>query len=161
MSLATDPVSLTVLSACHEQILENLTLLSALAKRIEAQGVDAGAQQQASAIESFFSGTSRQHHADEEKWVFPTLLASGRPELIEAVRILQQDHGWIEENWIELAPQLRAIASGNNWFDPAEFQHDQEVFLELCRGHVAMEETLVYPTIKTRWEREAAKPVTS
>jgi len=75
-------------------------------------------------------------------------LASGNAELAQAVRTLQQDHGWIEENWIELAPQLRAIAVGNDWIDAAEFQHDVEVFLELCNGHIALEETLVYPAAK-------------
>jgi hemerythrin-like domain-containing protein len=160
MSAVSKPVSFEALDVCHQQIQAHLAMLAALGKHIEAVGVDAQAQQQAGAIESFFSGTSRQHHAEEEKTVFPPLLASGNAELATAVRTLQQDHGWIEENWLELAPQLRAIASGNNWLDAAEFQHYLEVFLELCRGHIALEETLVYPESKARWAQAVANRVT-
>ena len=114
------------------------------------------ARQQAGEIEAYFSSTSRQHHLDEEEKVFPPLLVGGDAELVAAVRRLQQDHGWIEENWLELAPQLRAIASGNSWVDPAEFQHDVEVFLDLCRGHIALEETLIYPQSKAHWAQAVA-----
>ena len=159
MSAIPELVSFQALDACHQQTHGHLTELAALARHIDAVGVDSQAQQQAGAIEAFFSGTSRQHHAEEEKTVFPPLLASGNAELVAAVRTLQQDHGWIEENWIELAPQLRAIASGNNWFDAAEFQHDVEVFLELSQGHIALEETLVYPESKARWAQAVAHRV--
>lgn len=156
MRVAPESIIFQTLDACHQQIHVHLIELAALAQHIEAVGVDVKAQQQAGAIESFFSGTSRQHHAQEEKTVFPPLLASGNAELVAAVRTLQQDHGWIEENWIELAPQLRAIALGNNWFDATEFQHDVEVFLALCRGHIALEETRVYPESKARWAQAVA-----
>jgi hemerythrin-like domain-containing protein len=144
------------LDACHRQIQLHLADLAQLAKKIEADGVDAEVQKQAGAIEAFFSGTSRQHHADEEANVFPELLTSDNAELVAAVRTLQQDHGWIEENWLALAPLLRAISSGNNWVDPAEFQHYVEVFLELLLGHIALEETLVYPESKARWAKAVA-----
>ncbi len=137
--------SFEALDACHRQIMEHLTTLTSLAQHIEAFGVDNWAQQQAGAVEAFFSGTSRQHHLEEEKNVFPPLLAGSDAELAELVRTLRQDHGWIEENWIELAPQLRAIASGNNWIDSAEFLHNAEVFLALCRSHIELEERLIYP----------------
>jgi hemerythrin-like domain-containing protein len=139
-----------VLDECHQQIQLHLADLAALAQRIETDGIDATIQKQAGVIEAFFSGTSRQHHELEETNVFPALLASGDADLVAAVRTLQQDHGWIEENWIELAPQLRAIASGNNWFDAAEFQHCVIVFLALCQSHIKMEETLIYPQARAR-----------
>ena len=145
--------------ACHQQILVHLGTLSALTQHIEATGVDAWAQQQAGVIEAFFSGTSRQHHLDEEKTVFPPLLAGSDAEVAALVRVLQQDHGWIEENWLELAPQLRAIASGNNWIDSAEFQHNAEVFLALCRGHVELEETVIYPEARALKARALASKV--
>ncbi len=142
------PAGFEALDACHQQILEHLTTLAALAQHIEAVGVDNWAQQQASIIEVFFSGTSREHHMDEEKNVFPALLANSDAELVALVRVLQQDHGWIEEDWLELAPQLRAIACGNNWIDSAELQHNVEVFLALCRGHIELEEKMIYPEAK-------------
>jgi hemerythrin-like domain-containing protein len=84
------------------------------------------------------------------------LLAIGDPALTSAVNTLLQDHGWIEENWIELSPQLSAIASGNNWPDPAEFLHGVQVFVELCTDHIALEESVVYPESRAHWARAVA-----
>ncbi|MDL2338099.1 MAG: hemerythrin domain-containing protein [Pseudomonadota bacterium] len=156
MRAVPKPVSIEALDACHRQMQIHLAELGSLARHIEAAGLDSVAAQQAAAIEAFFSTTSRQHHADEERQVFPPLLAGGEAELVTAVRTLQQDHGWIEENWIQLAPQLRALASGNGWVDPAEFQHDVEVFLDLVGGHIALEETLIYPASKALWAQAVA-----
>lgn len=159
MSAFPEPFSFAALDACHQQIQMHLAELAALVRQMQTVGVDAKAQRQAAAIEAFFSGSSRQHHAEEEKNVFPPLLASDDAELVAAVHRLQQDHGWIEENWIELGPQLRAIALGNNWFDPAEFYHGAEVFLALCEDHIALEESLVYPEAKARWAQTVASRV--
>jgi hemerythrin-like domain-containing protein len=143
--------------ACHQQMLVHLTMLMELAQHIDQVGIDADAQRQAGVIESFFSGTSRQHHADEEKNVFPPLLAGTDAELISLVQVLQQDHCWIEEDWLELAPQLRAIASGNNWIDSAEFQHNAEIFLALTRGHIELEEKMIYPQARALKARSASR----
>jgi hemerythrin-like domain-containing protein len=150
---AASPASFEALDACHQQIMEHLTKLTALAQYIATTGIDGTAQQHAGVIEAFFSGTSRQHHMEEERNVFPPLLAGSDAELAALVRTLRQDHGWIEENWIELAPQLRAIASGNNWIDSAEFQHNAQVFLALCRGHIELEEKMIYPHAKALHSR--------
>jgi hemerythrin-like domain-containing protein len=159
MSAQTKPVSFDALDACHQQIQKHLDQLAELVRRLESGGTDATAQQLAGAVEAFFSRTSREHHAEEERTVFPPLLASGNADLVSTVRTLQQDHGWIEENWIELAPQLRAIALGNNWLDAAEFQHAAQVFRDLCSGHIALEETLIYPESKARWAQAVANRV--
>lgn len=148
MSAFPEPFSFVALDTCHQQIQMHLAELAALVRQMETSGIDAKAQRQAGAIEAFFSGTSRRHHAEEAKNVFPALLLSGDAELVAAVHALHQDHGWIEENWIELGPQLRAISLGNNWFDSADFQHGAEVFLALCQEHIALEESLVYPEAK-------------
>ena len=155
------PVSTTnrfqALDACHQQIQAHLEQLADVLLQIEAGADDAQYRQQVGVIEAFFSGTSRQHHADEEQSVFPALLASDNAELIQAVRTLQQDHGWIEQNWLELAPMLRAIAQGEDWADMAELQHHVEVYLALCHDHIVLEETLIYPEAKSRFAEELAK----
>ena len=144
------------LDACHQQIQVHLGELAALAQRIGEGGVDARARLQAGAIDTFFSGTSHRHHLDEEKNVFPPLLASGDAELVATVHALHQDHGWIEQNWAELSPQLRALAAGNDWVDTDEFLHYVEVFLDLCRGHIALEESIIYPQAKARLAQAVA-----
>ena len=148
---ATDS-ELAELDAHHRQVRDHLDRLAVLAGRVQSEDVGPGIRTEARAIEAFFSGSMRRHHLIEESSVFPALLGSGDAELVTAVRTLQQDHGWIEENWLELAPQLRALAEGNHWVDPAELLHNVEVFLELCYGHTALEELVVYPRARTLQE---------
>ena len=139
------------LDSCHQQTLEHLEQLQELAAQFGDGTLTAQASTQAGEIDRFFVGTSREHHAEEEKTVFPPLLASGDDELVQLVQALQQDHGWIERNWDALGPQLRAIAQGESWPDPAGFQQGVDVFITLCREHIGLEETLVYPQSKTHW----------
>jgi len=91
--------------------------------------------------------------------VFPPLLAAGTEEMKGIVRSLQQDHGFIEENWIELGPQLRAISEGNDWFYSAEFQHNVALFLALMNGHIALEESMIYPESKMLWAEAIARRI--
>ena len=139
-----------LLEDCHAQIGAHLDRLAALMDHLDAHGVDRHAQDEARSIEAFFSSTAQRHHLDEETKVFPALLTSGDAKLVASVRMLQQDHGWIEEDWLAIGPQLSAIASGYHWHDPAELRHALQVFLELCREHIALEETLIYPEAKER-----------
>jgi hemerythrin-like domain-containing protein len=144
------------LDKCHREIQEHLDQLTDLFSRLEADSDSAHCRQKAKTIEAFFSSTSREHHAAEDKNVFPALLASDNAELVQAVRTLQQDHGWIEQNWLELAPMLRAIAQGEDWVDMAEMRNAIEVFLALMHDHIVLEETLIYPEAKSRLAQEMA-----
>ena len=78
------------------------------------------------------------------------LLASGDAELVQPVRRLQQDHGWLEEDWFELAPQLRAVAEGQNGYDPDFLRAATQTFTEFYREHIALEESVVYPASRRR-----------
>jgi hemerythrin-like domain-containing protein len=144
------------LDECHQQIHENLEKLTSVLEQMHADADEAGYRDAVREIEAFFSATARQHHADEEKDIFPKLLASDNAELVHAVRTLQQDHGWIEQNWLELAPMLRAIADGEDWVDLAELLHNVEVFLALMHDHIVLEETLIYPEAKGQFAVELA-----
>lgn len=149
----SDTVPFRALDECHRQIVEHLDRLAALPEHLDRVGVDDAARSRAREIEAFFSATSQAHHRDEEMQIFPGLLATGGTELVATVRLLQQDHGWIEEDWIELAPQLRAIASGYSWYDLAELRHAIEVFVELCREHIVLEESVIYPQARALAEK--------
>lgn len=148
------------LDACHQEIAAHLERLAALFAHLADQGVDGHAQQEAGAIEAFFSETSQAHHQEEEAKVFPALLASSDEALVATVRMLQQDHGWIEEDWLAIAPQLRAIAAGYSWYDPDELRHGIEVFLELCREHIQLEESIIYPEAKAMAAKLARRRAT-
>jgi hemerythrin-like domain-containing protein len=139
------------LDACHQQIAQYLGYFGQLLTALDADGVTPATQTLAKEIEAFFSSTAQQHHADEEQRVFPPLLASPDAELVAAVKRLQQDHGFIEENWIELAPQLRALAAGYNWYDLPTLQQGARVFIDLLNEHIELEESLIYPQAKAMW----------
>ena len=141
---ATD-ADLAQLDAYHRQVHGHLDRLATLATRVENEQLGEETRAEACAIEAFFSGSMQEHHRLEEASVFGLLLDGGDAEITTIVHTLQQDHGWIEQNWIEIAPQLRAVAQGNHWIDPAEFMHGAEVFLELCYGHAALEEIAIPP----------------
>jgi hemerythrin-like domain-containing protein len=139
-----------VLDACHQQLVTALQQLGDLVEHLQEQGVDGKAQEMARNLFQFFMNTARQHHLDEEKHVFPTLLSSGDDELIRHTLRLQQDHGWIEEDWLELAPQIESIAAGYNWFNIDLLSHAIPVFQALYQDHMALEESLIYPEAKAR-----------
>jgi hemerythrin-like domain-containing protein len=134
----------------HHQVIENLGQLASLLEHLDASGADDTARRLASEICSFFDATARAHHLAEEQFVFPSLLSSGDAELVQHVQRLQQDHGWLEEDWLELEPQLKAVAEGYNWYDPDVLRSAIPIFSELYREHIALEETVVYPASRRR-----------
>jgi len=139
-----------VLDACHRQTLFTLGKLSALIARLKTRGADAHARAMAGEIVRFFSTTARAHHEDEERHVFPKLLATGVPDIVQDVLRLQQDHGWLEEDWMELCPQLDAVAAGNAWYDLDALSQGAKVFTALSHDHIALEETCIYPEARAR-----------
>jgi len=139
-----------VLDTCHQQVVITLNKLTELIDHVETNGVDGQAQAWARDIFLFFMNTAREHHQDEERHVFPAMLNSGDAELVEAAMRLQQDHGWIEEDWLELAPQIESIAAGYNWFNVEQLRLAVPVFQALYQDHMALEESLAYPQAKAR-----------
>jgi hemerythrin-like domain-containing protein len=63
---------------------------------------------------------------------------------------LQQDHGWLEEDWLELSPQLQAVAEGYSWYDLDTLRAGVPIFTELYRDHIALEESMIYPEARRR-----------
>jgi hemerythrin-like domain-containing protein len=144
------------LDRTHRRMMEVLVEMTQLVDHLESSGVDDSARRQAKAICKFFTETARQHHTDEEVLVFPALIRKGDPMLIGHVRRLQQDHGWLEEDWLELAPQLQAVAEGYSWYELDGLRHGVGVFAALYHEHIALEESLVYPEARRQMAAEDA-----
>ena len=150
------PDGFEALDRTHRDVIQVLGRFAQLLDHVDDKGPDDAARRIAGEIRQFFEGHARQHHADEEQAVFPPLLASGDAELTHLVRRLQQDHGWLEEDWLELAPQIEAIERGYNWYDLAMLRHALPVFEALYLEHIALEESVVYPAAKRHREVLAA-----
>jgi hemerythrin-like domain-containing protein len=138
------------LDRTHREMLETLVRLRTLLERIEREGVDSEARRLAAEVHTFFDTHAREHHAHEEAVVFPPLLAAADTELAHQVRRLQHDHGWLEEDWRLIGPQLEAIAQGYLWYDLPMLMIALPVFARLYEDHIAVEESLVYPAAKAR-----------
>ncbi len=136
------------LDHAHRAALDMLQAFERLLTHLEAQGLDAVARRTAREVLDFFSGPGLDHHAQEETLVFPGLLNCGDAELAHHVRRLQQDHGWIEEDWRELAPHVQAVAEGYNGYDLPLLRAALPVFGGLYQEHIALEEGLVYPAAR-------------
>ncbi len=147
---------LEALDRTHQEMLALLEQLEALPDQLESEGESTAVCNSARRISDFFAQVAQRHHQDEEVLVFPALLASGDDALVRQVHRLQQDHGWLEEDWLELAPQLGALASGYGGVDPALLRHVAGVFVTLYREHIALEESMIYPAARRLQLSEAA-----
>ena len=139
-----------VLDACHRQTLFTLGKLTALVARLRNLGPDAEARSMAAAVIDFFSSTARLHHEDEERHVFPKLLDSANPDIVQAVLGLQQDHRWLGVDWAELSPALDAVAAGQSCPDLDTLHEGVEIFTALYHAHIALEESCIYPEARAR-----------
>ncbi|MEZ5645912.1 MAG: hemerythrin domain-containing protein [Burkholderiaceae bacterium] len=147
------PASIAVfefLDDTHREIQARLMQLHTLVDAIETSGLNQANRETARRVLDYFNGEARQHHIDEEKHIFPALLTSQDANLVQTAEHLIQDHGWLEENWIQIAPSLEAATQGNLWFDPAELRHALEVFEALYLDHILLEESIAYPQARQR-----------
>jgi hemerythrin-like domain-containing protein len=143
------------LDQAHGRMLAVATALEKLVADIERDGIDADRRATAFAIADFYTTTVRQHHEDEERHVFPPLLRGGNERVMRAVLALQQDHGWLEEDWLELEPHLQALASGFGTCDFEILRPGSAVFVALLRAHIALEEEVIYPQARRRLDEAA------
>jgi hemerythrin-like domain-containing protein len=139
-----------VLDACHRRMLAAVGALEELVAAIERGYPSDADRAHASSIAEFFSTTARRHHEDEERHVFPALLAGTDEAGRDAALRLQQDHGWIEEDWLELEPHVQAIATGYGHCDADVLRQGVAVFAALLREHIALEESLAYPQARSQ-----------
>lgn len=140
--------SYEALDHTHRAAQQMLAAFEQLLVHLDERGIDVEAEQAASTILAFFDGPAAQHHRDEEALVFPGLLARGDTALVGHVLRLQQDHGWIEEDWLALRPQIEAVATGYNWYDLDTLRQALPLFAALYQEHIALEEQVVYPAAK-------------
>ncbi len=132
----------------HRAAQRMLQAFERLLAHLDEQGLDMDAEQAAGDVLAFFDGPATHHHRDEETLVFPSLLAGGDAALVQHVQRLKQDHGWIEEDWRVLKPQLEAVVAGYNWYDLDMLREAVPVFAALYQDHIALEEQVVYPAAR-------------
>lgn len=143
-----DPMGL--LRACHERILGHCLTLERLAEHLTQCGVDSEARQAATRIRRYFLLAAPQHHADEEKDLFPWILQHPAfPAMLRApVKNLAAQHGQLEQQWRLLNQDLAMVEAGHVrvlWPEP---------FVGMNRAHVALENEEIFPIAERLMDAE-------
>lgn len=149
-----------MLDACHERVERMLRLLVRLQEHLRANGWDADAAKAATDVMRYFDLAAPLHHEDEERHVFPPLLASGDPALRETVLRLQQDHRDMAQGWARarevLATLTQAPELGWDGLTP-EDSAALTGFACLYGQHLKDEDGVVYPAAQARLSDEALR----
>ncbi len=130
---------------CHAGIISHLHSFGELAALLEPA---ARARQIATETLEFFRSAVFSHHKDEEKELFPTVLAKARPgeEKARMQRYVDQlvaEHRQIEAMWRKLEPHLEKIAKGQP--DAKLVSDDITVLVKSYQAHAALEENEFLP----------------
>jgi hemerythrin-like domain-containing protein len=131
-------------SQCHVGILGHLQALGTLPALLEPA---ARARQIAADTVTFFRDAVYEHHAEEEKELFPAVLASAtqgaeRDKVQEIIAELAAEHRKVEAAWAKLEPKLKALAKGHEAeVDGAEIT----ALVETYQAHARYEEEVFLP----------------
>ena len=132
-----------MLGACHERVQRTLNLLQRLADHLPTHGADESARQAARDVMRYFDIAGPAHHEDEERHVFPALLALREPALSARVTRLQAEHRQMASDWAALRLELQRIADAGDPTPPR-----WKPFAARYRAHIAAEESLAYPAVR-------------
>ncbi|TCP08808.1 hemerythrin domain-containing protein [Caldimonas thermodepolymerans] len=144
-----------MLAACHDRVRRSLRRLTLLVPHLQAHGNDAPARQAAADVLRYFDLAAPHHHEDEERHVFPPLLACGPAAVQAAVRQLQQEHREMARAWAALRPGLQRLADGEaDTLDEADAGRIQR-FVALYEAHLRLEDEQVYPVARQQIDAAA------
>jgi len=145
-----------MLEACHERVRRSLDLLERLIVHVDRHGHDTQSRSAARDVLRYFDLAAPHHHEDEERHVFPRLLASGDAALVQAVQRLRADHERMSQIWSALRPQLAAWAEeGATTPADAPMRAQAEAFQALYAAHLPVEEGLVFPAARSHCDAAA------
>jgi hemerythrin-like domain-containing protein len=140
-----------MLDACHERVERMLRLLGKLREHVPAHGADEQARQAARDVMRYFDQAGPHHHEDEERHVFPALLAQRDPAVVAVVIRLQQDHRDMAVMWAQVRAALQALVdAGEGWTGfSAEDEQRFDAYDALYRRHLLDENGVAYPAARS------------
>ena len=150
--VASEPDNVhAALASVSEELLVILSQLQAFSELPALQAAAAQARTIAANMLVLFRQEMFEHHADEERELFPAVLRNALPgherQRAEAmVRHLTAEHRRMESLWSQLEPGVKAIAKGRA-MDVA--LKDVEALVHAYRAHAGFEEQQFLPLAKT------------
>jgi hemerythrin-like domain-containing protein len=154
VSTTDDDAPLNNFSNCHVGILKRLTALDELPALLEPASK---ARKIAEESLEFFREAIFEHHLEEERDLFPAVLASAKPgEEMERVRAmtkrLTDEHRVVEGMWKRLESGLKKVAKGHSTdLDVNELQR----LVTEYKAHAAYEEAEFLPLSETILSRNS------
>jgi hemerythrin-like domain-containing protein len=144
-------VPFEMLDACHERVERMLRLLGKIRDHVKAHGPDPQARDAARDVMRYFDQAGPHHHEDEERHVFPPLLAQRDPAVVAVVIRLKQDHREMAVMWSRVRAALTALVEASEGWPgfSAEDQQRFEAYDALYRRHLLDENSVVYPVARS------------
>lgn len=139
-----------MLDACHERVERMLRLLGKIREHVQTHGADPQARDAARDVMRYFDQAGPHHHEDEERHVFPPLLAQRDPAVLAVVIRLKQDHREMAVQWAQVRAALSGlVAAGEDWagFSAEDLQRF-DAYDALYRRHLVDENGVVYPAAR-------------
>ena len=145
-----------MLEACHDRVRRSLALLGRLVEHIDARGHDEQSRGAARDVLRYFDLAAPHHHEDEERHVFPRLLASGDAGLTADVLRLRADHERMAALWGALRGVLQRWAAPDaaGAIDAATRSAVVD-FRAAYDGHIELEEERVFPAARALVDADA------
>jgi hemerythrin-like domain-containing protein len=152
-----------MLDACHERVDRMLRLLGRLREHVKPHGADEQARQAARDVMRYFDLAGPHHHEDEERHVFPPLLAQRDPAVLAVVIRLQQDHRDMAAQWAQVRAALLALVeAGDGWPGfSAEDEQRFDTYDALYHRHLIDEDGVVYPAARRLIHDEALQTMSA
>jgi hemerythrin-like domain-containing protein len=142
-----------MLDACHERLERMLKLLAKLQQHLLLNGWDRDASKAALDVMRYFDQAAPLHHEDEERHVFPSILAGSDEPLRVLVLRLQQDHRDMAVAWARAREVLASLSEPppGGWSGLSEAQSQTlSGFAGLYRQHLDDEDALIYPAAQAQ-----------
>lgn len=152
-----------MLDACHERVERMLRLLGKIREHVATHGADAQARDAARDVMRYFDQAGPHHHEDEERHVFPALLAQRDPAVVAVVIRLQHDHRDMAVMWAQVrASLLGLVEAGEGWAGfTAEETQRFDAYDALYRRHLVDENGVVYPAARSVIRGEALRAMSA
>lgn len=145
---ATDNAPIENFSHCHEGIVRHLDTFGELPALLAPAN---RAREIAEQTLKFFRSAVYDHHAEEERELFPAVLASAtkgeeRDHVQVMVNQLTAEHRAVEAAWTRLEPELKHVAKGqSNTLNTAAV----EDLVRVYKAHAQFEEREFLPLSQT------------
>lgn len=152
-----------MLDACHERVERMLGLLGKLREHVKTHRADPQARDAARDVMRYFDQAGPHHHEDEERHVFPPLLAQRDPAVVAVVIRLKQDHQEMAVMWAQVRAALMALVEADDrWAGfSAEDQQCFDAYDALYRRHLVDENGVVYPAARAVIRGEALQAMSA